>query len=85
MLNELTLVDSNTTPLDSTRVVKWEADFYLLEVEQSGEFKGKAIRLPGMFEWVIGYDSYGHTILVAMKPKVEKSSGAGGATLLRMK
>ena len=78
--NKLNMVDSNTILIDKDRVVEWSMD-QPVEIRRSGEFKNKAIYLPNRYEWVLGYDSYGFAILVALHPK--KSSESTRGSLLK--
>lgn len=77
----LTIVQSNTQQLDIDQIVNWRTEIRPLEVRAGGEFNERAIFLPGDYEWVIGRDSYGCTILVALDPR--KSSDSIGELTLK--
>lgn len=74
MLNKnlLTLVDSNVTQLNIKQVVKWNTEIEL-PLRASGEFEGRAFYLEPQFDWVLGYDSQGSKILVALIPQEDEN------------
>ena len=75
----LTIISSNTKSLDVDRIISAK-DYSDIEIRSSGEFKDLAYYLPGTYEWEIGYDSFGHTILVALSPQEDENPGG---TLLK--
>lgn len=77
----LTIVESNVKQLNKAQIVNWGEDKYPVEVRAEGEFEKKAIFLSNCYEWVLGYDSFGQTILVALDPR--KSSDSAGEPLLK--
>ena len=69
----LTIVDSvHNLPVD--RIVTWDIG-QELAVRAKGEFEMRAFYLPKWFDWVIGKDSRGQKILVALTPQEDENPG----------
>ncbi|MCK5613184.1 hypothetical protein KAR91_65535 [Candidatus Pacearchaeota archaeon] len=64
----LTISEPNMTYLPVDKVVTWDIGNEL-PVRASGEFEMRAFYLDSFYDWVVGYDSFGSKILVALKPQ----------------
>ena len=64
----LSITTSNMKHLDVERIVKWDEEVEL-PLRASGEFEGRSFYLEPDFDWVLGYDSHGSKILVALIPQ----------------
>ena len=72
----LSIIGKNTKNLEIDQIVTWDIG-QEMPVRASGEFDLKGFYLDQDFDWVIGYDSYGQKILVALRPQEDENAGAG--------
>jgi hypothetical protein len=84
----LTITSRDMTHLDIADIVKWDIGNEL-PVRASGEFALRAFYLDSFYDWIVGYDSFGQKILVALKPQEDKpqkdkNSASIGKELIKM-
>ena len=68
----LSITSKDMTHLDVERIVTWGIGNEL-PVRASGEFELRAFYLDRQYDWVVGYDSFGEKILVALQPQEDKN------------
>jgi hypothetical protein len=68
----LSITSENMRHLPIERIVTWDIGSEL-PVRANGEFDLRAFYLDKMYDWVVGYDSFGEKILVALNPQEDKN------------